>query len=381
MSQRTKKEVLAHFRRKYGRAGRGYKSRILDEFCEMTGHERKHAIKLMNGKAGRRKKPPGRKKTYGPEVSKILKRIWMAAEQPCGKRLHAVVGDWLDSYERAYGSVEPSVRGKLEAISPAQIDRLLAPYRAQVPKRRHTPRPGTQIRQQVPIRKHHEQIGGPGYLEVDTVAHCGGSMRGDFVWSVNFTDVYSGWAALGAAWNCGKHGILEQTRDAEERLPFPMLGFDSDNGGEFMNQFLLEYLTGRKSPVRFTRSRAYRKNDNAHVEQKNYTHVRNLLGYERLNRPELVELINHLYRAYWEPLLNFFLPTQKLISKERIGSRYRKIYDQPKTPYQRLLASGCLSAEAETRLTAMKAQLDPFTLSEGLENQLRKIYKRLEAAA
>jgi hypothetical protein len=308
-------------------------------------------------------------------VVEPLKVIWMWTDQLCSKLLKAALPEWIGFYEKRFGPLDAEVRRKLLKVSPAQIDRLLAPYRVKTERWRHRgPKPGTVIRAQVPIRTGPWQENVPGYLEVDTVAHCGGSMAGDFIWSITYTDILSGWTCNRASWNCGRHGILEQTRDMEERLPFELLGFDSDNGGEFLNNHLYTYLTDRKKPVCFTRSRAYRKNDNAHVEQKNWTHVRQLLGYERLQNPQMVERINDLYRTAWEPYHNFFRPCVKLVGKERIGSRYRKKYDQPKTPYQRLMECGHLTEHQRKALKTMKARLNPFELKEAIEQKLQQIF-------
>jgi hypothetical protein len=381
MSQRTKTELLQHWRPRYRRSGRPRKQHILDEFCALTGSSRKHAIKLLNGQAGRRQNPPGRKPIYTAEVVEPLKQIWLWTDQLCSKLLQAALPEWIGFYEQRFGPLDHSVRRRLLQISPAQIDRLLAPHRVKTERwRRRTPTPGTLIRSQVPIRTGPWNIDTPGYLEVDSVAHCGGSMAGDFLWSITYTDILSSWTSLRASWNCSRHAILEQTRDMEACLPFELLGFDSDNGGEFLNDHLYTHLTGRPKPVRFTRSRPYRKNDNAHVEQKNYTHVRQLLGYDRLEDPNLVKPINDLYRDLWEPFHNFFRPCVKLVSKERIGSRYRKRYDRPRTPYQRLIDSGSLSDEQAQQLAQRKEQLDPFELKSRIEDRLAALHETRAAA-
>ncbi len=381
MSQRTKTELLQHWRPRYRRSGRPRKQHILDEFCALTGSSRKHAIKLLNGQAGRRQNPPGRKLIYTPEVVEPLKQIWLCTDQLCSKLLHAALPDWLGFYEQRFGRLDPLVRGNLLQVSPAQIDRLLAPHRIKTERwRRRGPIPGTLIRTQVPVRTGPWEITAPGYLEVDSVAHCGGSMAGDFLWSVTYTDIHSAWTSLRASWNCAQHAILEQTRDMEACLPFALLGFDSDNGGEFLNAHLYAHLTDRPKPVRFTRSRPYRKNDNAHVEQKNYTHVRQLLGYDRLEDPTLVGVLNNLYRNAWEPFHNFFRPCVKLVSKERIGSRYRKRYYRPRTPYQRLIDSDCLTSEQCAALTRAKEQLNPFELKSRIEQKLACILQKRQAA-
>ncbi len=199
-------------------------------------------------------------------------------------------------------------------------------------------------------------------------------MSGSFIRSITYTDIQSTWTETRAVWNKGCEGVVNQTRDVESKLPFAILGFDCDNGSEFLNHHLKRYLLDRKQPVHFTRSRAYRKNDNAHVEQKNWTHVRELLGYDRLENPVMLKELNALYLD-WEKLNNFFKPSLKLASKVRIKSRYQKKYDKPQTPFERLKASGILSEESQIRLELEYKSLDPFELDKRIQRRLRKIEK------
>jgi len=376
MSQRTKMELVTNWRPKYQRVGRRYKGKILDEFCCLTGHDRKHAIKLMRGKTGIRRNAPGRKKLYGKEVIEPLRDIWALAEYPCSKLLAAMLPEWLGYYEEKACLGNDDVRQKILNISPSQIDRLLKPYRVKRSRwQRRGCKPGSLLRQQIPIRTGPwDAQTKPGYMEMDTVAHCGESMAGSFVWSLTATDIRTGWTCLRSVWNCGQHGITERIREIEQVLPFPWLGADCDNGHEFLNKYVRDYFRQRPRPIEFTRSRAYHKNDNAHVEQKNWTHVRQLLGRERLPYAELVPLINDLYSNAWEPFHNFFRPNMKLVSKVRIGSRYQKKYDEPKTPYRRLLESNCLSKAEIERLQKIKASLNPITMKTVIEEKLKHIF-------
>lgn len=380
MSQRAKNELVMHWRPKYQRVGRRYKSSILNEFCDLTGHDRKHAIKLMRGKAGVRKHAPGPKRIYGDEITASLRDIWKLAEQPCSKILAALLPEWIDYYEDYAGQCPSDVRRKLLDVSASQIDRILKPYRVKLPQwHRRGCKPGSLLRQQIPIRTGPwDAQTKPGYLELDTVSHGGESMAGSFIWSLTATDIRTGWTCLRAVWNCGQHGVTERIREIEQVLPFPWLGADCDNGHEFLNYYLKVYFHERPRPIDFTRSRAYRKNDNAHVEQKNWTHVRQLLGYERLPYMELIPLINDLYINAWEPFHNFFRPNMKLVSKTRIGSRYQKKYDEPKTPYQRLLNSNCLSKEQTEKLQKIKTTLNPITLKKEIEKKLKKVFDLLQ---
>jgi len=210
-------------------------------------------------------------------------------------------------------------------------------------------------------------------LEADSVAHCGGSLAGNFIWSLTYTDILSGWTEGGAVWNKGATGVLAATREVEERLPFGLLGFDSDNGGEFLNHHLWSYMRERKVAVEFTRSRPYHSDDNAHVEQKNWTWARQLLGYGRLEDPQLVEPISTLYREVWAPWQNFFLPCLKLERKWREGSHWRKRYERPRTAYERLCAPGMLSLKERRELRERYDSLDPFVLKDELEAKLKRI--------
>lgn len=376
MSYRAKRELVERWQARYQRSGVRRKSMILDEFCALTGHDRKHAVKLLRGRAGCRRQQAGRKKTYGREVEGVLVQLWVLTDQLCSKLLVAALPEWLPPYEQKHGPLALGLRQKLLAISAASVDRMLAPHRVQTARwRRRGPKPGTLIRSQIPLRPGPWETNQPGFLEVDTVAHCGGSMAGNFCWSLNMTDIATGWTCTRGIWNCGQHGVVRAVRNVEEVLPFALRGFDSDNGHEFINHQLKRYLTARTEPIAFTRSRAYRKNDNAHIEQKNWTHVRQLLGYDRLEHPELVTLLDRLYVEAWNPLRNFFMPTMKLVSKERIGSRYRKRYDAPKTPYQRLLHSDGLTRDQAQALKAWKARLNPVELKTKVEEGLDTLWK------
>lgn len=378
MSYMSKQDVVRVYRKRYVLADRVGKGLILDQLCGLTGYDRKHAIKLMNRKAGNRGRPAGRKKRYGPDVTEVLHAIWMAGEQLCGKRLKEALPLWLPHYEQAHGRFTPDLRERVLTISAAQIDRLLRPFRVEAGAWRRTgPKPGTLIKKQVPIRCNgwRESENEPGYLEVDTVAHCGGSMSGSFVWSVTLTDIATNWTSVRATWNRGQHGVLEQIKDVEANLPFPLRGFDCDNGGEFLNDHLLTYLRARERPVSMTRSRPYHKNDNAHVEQKNWTHVRQLLAYHRIGNPRQVDVINRLYREAWEPLHNFFLPSVKLVEKRKTeDGRWHKVYDTPRTPCDRLLDRPDLPAETRACLLDQRARLNPFVLKLQIETLLAEVW-------
>ena len=286
MGRAERRAYLEAIHRRYRRASRAQKQLILDEFCAVCALNRKYAIRLLAQplRRGRPRKRPGRRARYAhPQLLELLRRIWLACDQPCSKRLRAAIGLWLPHYEREFGPLEPHVRVMAEQVSAASIDRLLKPVRAQTPRKGLAgTKPGSLLKTQIPIRTEHWDATVPGFVEADTVAHCGDSLAGNFAWSLTLTDIMSGWTEVRATWNKGAAGVLEQIRHIESRLPFRLRGFDCDNGSEFLNHHLVRYFTKRKTPVGFTRSRPYRKNDNAHVEQKNWSAVRQLLGYQRI---------------------------------------------------------------------------------------------------
>jgi hypothetical protein len=375
MSHTLKSDLLPKLQARYGRRSRDGKSRMLDELCEDHGYERKYAIRLLRDT----RPPPSGRARSGPEprytlIEPIVRVIWLAAEQPCGKRLAPALPLWLPHYERHHEKLSGRQRRLLREISPATLDRLLAPARAAHPLRgRCGTKPGTLLKTEIPIRTGTWDVTQPGYLEADSVAHCGASLAGDFIWSLTYTDIATGWTEGRAVWNKGAAGVLAATRHVEERLPFALLGFDCDNGSEFLNHHLLAYLHERPAPVAFTRSRPYHKDDQAHVEQKNWMWPRQLLGYGRLEREELVEPIGALYAEVWGPLMNFFLPALKLKRKWRERSAWKKRYEPARTAYQRLMVPGVLGRTARRQLRERYESLDPFALKREVERRLRPI--------
>ena len=383
MSPQSKKEYLAAIVKRYKNASRSGKHLILDEFCAATGYHRKHAIRLLRGFKRFTKPQPkrrGPKPVYhSPELLKALKNIWLAANLPCSPRLKALLPLWLSSYAPTFGVLASQVLRDLERISVATLGRLLKPVRSQYKKRgRATTKPGTLLRKQIPLKTNQWDESRPGFLEADTVAHCGDSMAGMFAFTVDGVDIATGWTEQRAVWGKGESGVLEQVHHIEQSLPFPLLGFDCDNGGEFLNYHLFRHFTERKKPVQFTRSRAYHKDDNAHIEQKNWTHVRQWLGYDRLDNPKVVPLLNDLYTQEWRLFHNFFLPSVKLLAKERIASKTIRRYDPPKTPYQRVMESPLVTPAIKRELTAQLKTLNPFQLRAAIEMKLKKIFQTQE---
>jgi len=378
MSLSAKREALARIHGRYQRAGRAHKTRILDEFCATCGYHRKAALRLLNRPVP--SEPPARsgpKIIYPPaQMLPVLKAVWLASDQLCSKLLKAALPEWLEHHERRSAPLPEAFKEKLLQISPAQIDRLLRPARVQHPQKGlSATRPGTLLRHAVPTRSAPPDTSRIGSVEADTVAHCDDTTEGDYVNSLTFTELFSGWTENRAVWNKSADAVLAQLRQLQEAVPYPMKDFHTDNGGEFLNWALYRYLTDRPLKLPWTRSRAYRKNDNAHCEQKNWTHVRQLFGHERFEHPELVPLMNELYAQEWSQFTNHFKPTFKLLKRHKKDGRTKRIYEtQPLTPYQRLLASSEISEVTKAKLRAQHALLDPWALRKSIELKLKKFF-------
>ncbi len=375
MSARTRQDVLSKLRRRYERAGPKHKTKLLDQAVELLGYHRKAAIRALGAPEVARvaRVNRGRPALYEPGLlAPWLRPIWQATDYACGRRLVAMLPDWIPAYEAHERRMPAEVREKLLGASARTLDRLLEPMRVQGGRASLT-RPGTLLRQQIPIRGSVWEEGKPGWLEVDTVALCGGSVAGEFVWMVDGVDYATAWVEVCAMWGRGQVGTLAALQDVEERLPFALLGLDSDNGGEFLNHHVMNWLQRRVRPVFMTRSRPYKKDDNAHVEQKNWTHIRQWFGYERHDNPEVVEPMNELVRGPYGQLLNYFHASLKLKSKEREEGRIVRVYEEARTPLARVLESAEVTAETKTRLAAEKAGLNPFALKREVARRLKVI--------
>ncbi|HBY56638.1 MAG TPA: transposase [Candidatus Atribacteria bacterium] len=389
-----KKIVTRELRDRYHKSSKKEKTIILDEFIKLTGYNRCYACQVLNLKkekvlgymniAGKRIKYVAdnrkikRKKTkiYDQEVFRALRKIWEIFDYICSKRLAPFLKEILpvlEKWEEIKLSVE--VREKLFKISAATIDRLLAPTRKRYRiKGRSTTRPGSLLKKSIPIRTFTDwDEAKPGFFEVDLVSHDGGAVRGDFIQSLNFTDISTGWEEMIAVKNKAQVWVFAGIKKIKERLPFSILGIDSDNGAEFINAHLLRYC--EKEQITFTRSRPYRKNDSCFVEQKNYSVIRRAVGYSRYYTAEELTLLNELY-GYLRLYVNFFQPVRKLIKKERIGSKVKKRYDEAKTPYRRVLASPNIKSDIKMKLKSQYAMLNPAELKRKitkLQNRLLKL--------
>ncbi len=366
-----------YFREMYARyreASRKERSRLLTEFCKVAGYNRKYALRLLNGRPPKRVPPEKRKRRpkYSRGVVEVLRVVWEAANYPWSLRLKALLPVWLP-WVKKHMAVSPRLERELLAISPRQIDRRLGPYKKQVKRRLYgRTKPGTLLKHQIPIKAERWQTTEPGFGEIDLVSHSGDRADGEFVHSLTFTDIYSTWTETRAVMGKSQAFVQEALDDVRNKLPFPMRGIDSDNGSEFINHHLVAYCTAKQ--IEFTRSRPYKKDDNAHVEQKNWTHVRKLLGYLRYDSQEAVLKMNELYRGDLRLFQNLFLPSVKLVAKKRVGSRLRRFYDSPKTPLDRLLESSGRPSLRLTGLRALRNRLDPLVLSSRIDTKLRRIH-------
>jgi len=375
MSQTTRDQIVQKLRRRYLRAGPEHKRQLLDQAQELLGYHRKSAIRALRAPAVERgpRIITGRPITYEPRrLLSWLRPIWQATDYACGRRLVAMLPEWIPAYEQHERRLPGEVREKLLAASGRTLDRLLEPLRGAGAGRALT-RPGTVLRHLIPIRGSVWEEGQAGWLEADTVALCGGSVAGEFVWMLDGVDYATTWVELRAMWGRGQLGTLAALRDLEASLPFAFLGLDTDNGGEFLNHHVLGWLQQRPRPVFLTRSRPYKKDDNAHVEQKNWTHIRQCFGYERYDNPEVVALINALVKGPYGQLLNYFHASLKLERKERTAGGLRRIYGAAQTPLARVLASAQVLPETKLRLTQEKARLNPFALQQAVARSMKVI--------
>jgi transposase InsO family protein len=317
----------------------------------------------LTAKKTRPRKP--RSVTYGNRETYYLKKIWEVLDYPCGQRLAPMIPEMvrvLDKWNEL--KVPDKIARKLAHIVPSTIDAKLDRVKTELRRKvLGTTKPGSLLKNQIPIRTSSWDEQRPGYCELDTVAHCGGSAEGEFAYTLTTTDLLTGWTELEAILGKAQQRVKSALDKASKRLPFPLLGIDPDNGGEFINWGLLRWCAERK--IDFTRGRPYQKNDNAHVEQKNWTHVRKVMGYDQIEEDRLVNLMNDLYRQELRLYMNFFRPTMKLVDKKRVGrhgEKIKRVYDTPKTPYQRTLDCPEVDEKVKEKLRQQYEQLNPAYL-------------------
>lgn len=373
MNGMTRREYLRAIWERYHRGDPDQKGKILDEFCRICGYHRKYAITLLNRPCPPTR-PAARKRrgySYSGRVVDVLAAVWEAAGYPWSVRLKALLLVWLPWIRERY-QLTPELERQLLRISPRQIDRRLQSLK----KRRRQQiygrtKPGSLLKHQIPIKTDHWDVTEPGFTEIDLVSHSGSCASGEFAHSFNLTDIDSTWTETRAVLGKGQEGIVGRLEEMRKALPFQLRGIDSDNGSEFLNDHLFRYC--KSHDIQFTRGRPYKKDDNAHIEQKNWTHVRRLIGWDRYDTLAAVDLLNDLYRNEWSLMMNLFQPSVKLIRKTRTGSRLRRTYDAPQTPLDRLLASPASKKEQLKKLLQLRAATNPFQLAEVIETKLQRI--------
>jgi hypothetical protein len=372
-----KMEYVRRVYERYHKASREAKSKLLDEICKVCRWHRKHALRVLArptapGKRARR--PSRRPPIYGHQTVSILADMWKATGYLCGLRLKAALPDWLP-WARTRYQLSPTVEEQLRAISPRQIDRRLAPLKRQLKRRVYgTTKPGTLLKRMIPVKTDHWDVKKAGFEEIDFVSHSGPCAAGTFINTLNSTDIDTLWGERQAIMGKSEVATVDGMKKIEDRLPFALLGIDSDNGSEFINAHLWAFCRKRKGrKVQFTRSRPYKKDDNAHIEQKNWTHVRKLIGYDRYDTPLALHAMNDLY-ADLRLFQNFFQPSMKLKAKIRKGARLIRRYDAPRTPWQRVLSSPQADPQKVKALAALRKTLDPFALSLRIDQKLARLY-------
>jgi hypothetical protein len=370
------REYAAVQRERYLAASRAEKGQLLDEVVAVTGLHRKAAIRLLRRVPAARPARPraGRPRVYGPAVAAAAAVLWQATGHIGPHRLHPFVPELLDRLTRdGELTLPPEIDKLVRHLSPATLGRLLAPARATRPPRAlSTTRVGTWLRHDIPIRTFTDwDDAGPGFLEIDLVAHCGTSTKGFYLCTLCTVDIATAWIELEAVWGKGHERVGGAIHRVRQRLPMPLLGLDSDNGSEFINRSLYEYC--RNTAVTFTRSRAWKKNDSAHVEQKNGAVVRQLVGYDRFASKAAYAQLARVYRLA-RLHVNFFQPVQKLVSKHRDGARLHRVFDRAQTPYQRLCTAGVLTTAARAELEALYQSLNPLQLRRDLDAALERLW-------
>jgi hypothetical protein len=378
MARQSKREYRRSIHKRYRQGTRKEKTAMLEEFCRVCGYNRKYAIWLLSrplSNAATRRAVTQRSATYSKASIRVLAKVWEASGYLCSQRLKAAMAQWLPWIKRHF-EVSEKLEKEILGISARQMDRRLFIHKRTVKRRLYgTTRPGSLLKHMIPIKTDHWDVTLPGYLEIDLVSHSGASAAGEFLYTLDCVDIATGWVERQAVMGKGQLGIVAALREIEQRLPFSLRGIDSDNGSEFINTHLFNFCQQRPKDrsVQFTRSRPYKKDDNAHVEQKNWTHVRKLLGWQRYDTMEALSAINRLYDRL-RIFQNLFQPSMKLRTKTRKGSRVMRRYDQPATPWERVLKSPEKIAPQIQGLKSAVENTDPFELSRRIDQQLDCLY-------
>jgi hypothetical protein len=379
VTRRSITEYAEAVRGRYFRVSRKTKTEMLNEFVATTGMHRKAVIRLLN----RRNRSPGKKRCgrprlYGPEVMAALKVAWEATDRLCSKRFRPFLPELVGILKRnGELAVLEETEAQLCQMSPSTIDRILRRWRGSGRRRGlSTTKPGTLLKNAIPVRTFSDwNENRPGFLEADLVAHCGESTEGFYLTTLSTVDVATGWCEPVAVWGKGQDRVGGAVYDVRKRLPMPLLGLDSDNGSEFINQSLYDYC--RRNSITFTRSRSYKKNDSCHVEQKNWSVIRRVIGYDRFSSKAALKALDNIYtllRLY----VNFFQPVLKLVRKSRNGAKVHKVYDTAQTPYQRLLKSGVLTEDKRRELASIYGALNPVTLLKQIRQSVECLWTLAE---
>lgn len=375
MTKQGKRELWQSVRPRYLKASKHGKARILDEFTAATAYHRKYAIRLLrHGPHPKGLARRGRPKVYQGAVVTALEQIWEICGRICSKRLQPFLPEIVAVLERQGELIlSPKTKNQLLQMSRATIDRCLKPVRLSQRHGLSTTKPGSLLKSAIPVRTFADwEDARPGFVEIDLVAHCYDSVAGVYLHTLTATDVSTGWTECLALSQKTQAAVSSAITDLRQRLPFPLLGIDSDNGSEFINDTLHRYCLGEQ--ITFTRCRPYHKNDQAHVEQKNWSVVRKLVGYDRFETEEERQLLAELY-SVWRLYVNFFQPVLKLVEKQRDGRKVSKRYDQAATPYRRVLASAEVSLEDKAELISVYLTLNPVVLRDRIEAITARLLK------
>lgn len=361
---------------RYHKLDKKSKSKVIDEAIEILGYNRKYLTHLLNTpqqetKCKSKIKGRGRKEKYNTRTKDIIKDLWQTTTYPWSVRLKKIISDWFIWIIEKY-KLNEEEKTLLLSISPSTIDRMLKEEKIKVKRRIYgKTKPGSLLKREIPIMTEFYDIDEPGHLEIDLVSHSGNNALGEFIYSLNVTDVYTGWCESKAVMGKGEYEVRNALYEIINSIPFNLKSIDSDNGSEFINWHLYRYCKDNK--IIFTRSRPYKKDDNAHIEQKNWTNVRKLLGWDRYDSDKSLNLINDLYRNELRIYLNLFMPSVKLIKTQRIGSKLKKVYEMPKTAFERLKEFNANDKKIK-EIEGIRNKLNPFILSEIINKKLEKIW-------
>lgn len=376
MTTTSKRDLLAAVKVRYRKASWEEKTTIIDEFCANTSYCRQYAIRILHPRHRYRERKRTGQKQYRGTVLQIILKIWELLGYPCGTRLKPMLPELAGRLAacKEIPVLSPTVQAQLSAVSKNTLDRYLAKERIlrRLGRGRSTTRHGSLLKSAIPIRLTNWDTGDIGFMEMDTVAHCGDVLSGTFVYSLDMVEIATGWSEQVAVMGKGEAGIVQAIAAIQKGLPFTLKGLDSDTGSEFVNWHMVKWCKQRG--LYFTRSRPYYKNDNAYVEQKNYTHIRRWLGYGRYDTPEQLQTINDLYRGDLRLWNNFFLPVMKIKEKQKVNNALcRKKYDEAQTPYQRLLTAKQIPPETKTRLRELYESMNPVKLKRNIEETLKRL--------